>query len=420
MPLDHRSSPGRNGGGAGDLRQGNLTKILHYVRDHGASSRHDVAHGCGLGISTMTDLVGELRSRGLVRELEAVRRPGAGRPTKPIALDGDVWCVVGVQIDMREVSLVCTTVGGRELWREHVPVPLQSSGPERGYALFHDVLSERLLRIPRDKTLVSVQIGLPGYVAGDSGTISRCPTLGWDGLPLQTAVSDTVRGAGWENVTVGIEHDGHLAALHAVREELPGPVPPVAVYLGGIRELNGGMVMDGQIFRGADGGAGDLGHVRVDPAGDKCPCGRQGCLETVLGPQQLLVRSGLASEPQAERLVTLEPHRAQQMLLERGRDGDPSARSALETGGRALQVALDGVVGIVNPHTVILGGFLGALRPLLGVSLQQGTEHRIAVGPFARTALVALDRMAPRVFLGAGLAARDACLQDPLHLTHVL
>src|SRR5688500_20223734 len=64
----------RRSGGSGDLRQGNLTQILRYVRDHGASSRHDIARGCGLGISTMTDLIGELRARRIVKELRSEER----------------------------------------------------------------------------------------------------------------------------------------------------------------------------------------------------------------------------------------------------------------------------------------------------------------------------------------------------------
>src|SRR5512133_2484101 len=90
----------RRSGGSGDLRQGNLTQILRYVRDHGASSRHDIAHGCGLGISTMTDLIGELRARRIVMELDPIRRPGAGRPTRPIDFDGEPWCVLGVRVDL--------------------------------------------------------------------------------------------------------------------------------------------------------------------------------------------------------------------------------------------------------------------------------------------------------------------------------
>ena len=421
MSRTHPRHAARRSGGPGDLRQGNLTQILRHVRDHGPSSRHDIAHGCGLGISTMTDLVGELRARGLVRELDPVRRPGAGRPTKPIALDGDAWCVLGVQLDMLEAWFLCTTVGGRELWREQVPLQLLHSGPEQGFALFHDALCGQLRRIPAEQTLVAVHIGLPGYVAGDRGTVSWCPTLDWDGLPLQTAVYDTVYGAGWENVTVGIEHDGHLAALQAVRAELPAPMPRVAVYLGGLRGLNGGVVLDGEIFRGADGGAGDIGHVRVRPDGPACGCGRRGCLQSLLGPEQLLVRSGLVGASEAARLTTFEPFRGLQMLVEAARTEHPGTLSALQEGGSALGVALDGIIGTLNPHVVVLGGYLGLLRPSLLDPVQEGIDARTAVGPFTSTQVVSVDLAGGnRVVLGAGLAARDAVLQDPLNLTQVL
>src|SRR6478736_8066927 len=129
MPTSRHPSYGvRGSGGSGDLRQGNLTSILRYVRDHGSSSRHDIAQGCGLGISTMTDLISELRSRRLVKELDPIRRPAAGRPTRPIALDGEPWCALGIQIDVDYIRFSAVTVGGREVWSASIPVDLRESG----------------------------------------------------------------------------------------------------------------------------------------------------------------------------------------------------------------------------------------------------------------------------------------------------
>ena len=122
----------RRSGGSGDLRQGNLTQILRYVRDHGASSRHDIARGCGLGISTMTDLIGELRARRIVMELDPIRRPGAGRPTRPIDFDGEPWCVLGVRVDIDGFEFAAATLGGRELWRDSVPADLRAAAPDAG------------------------------------------------------------------------------------------------------------------------------------------------------------------------------------------------------------------------------------------------------------------------------------------------
>ncbi len=185
----------RRSGGSGDLRHGNLTQILRYVRDHGASSRHDIARGCGLGISTMTDLIGELRTRRLVRELDPIRRPGAGRPTRPIAFDGEPWYVLGVHVDVDHISVAATTVGGRELWQETTEVDLRGAGPA-GFGTLQDLLHKALGRIPGDKRLVAVEIGVPGYVAADRGTVSTADGLDWQDFELGSAVDQTLRDAG--------------------------------------------------------------------------------------------------------------------------------------------------------------------------------------------------------------------------------
>src|SRR3712207_2916878 len=154
----------RRSGGSGDLRHANLTQILRYVRDHGASSRHDIARGCGLGISTMTDLIGELRSRRLVKELDPIRRPGAGRPTRPIAFDGEPWCVLGVHLHRGEVEFSASTVGGRELWKAALPADLRSAGPE-GYSQIGDLVRSQLSRTPADQERGAVESGVSRSVA---------------------------------------------------------------------------------------------------------------------------------------------------------------------------------------------------------------------------------------------------------------
>ncbi len=157
----------RRSGGSGDLRQGNLTQILRYVRDHGASSRHDIARGCGLGISTMTDLIGELRARRIVMELDPIRRPGAGRPTRPIDFDGEPWCVLGVRVDLDGFEFAAATLGGRELWRDSVPADLRAADAGRRLRRAGQPAAfPALVGCPPDKHLIAVEIGVPGYIAG--------------------------------------------------------------------------------------------------------------------------------------------------------------------------------------------------------------------------------------------------------------
>ena len=216
----------RRSGGSGDLRHGNLTQILRYVRDHGASSRHDIARGCGLGISTMTDLIGELRSRRLVRELDPIRRPGAGRPTRPIAFDGEPWCVLGVHVNLDKVEL-----RGEHRRRSRA---VDRDRPGRpGDAGRGGLQPDR-----RAARAAGAHPGEPGADrARDRRRGSRLPptdhgaaynTFGWRDFDLGAAVTATLREVGIDQASVSVNNECQLAALVAARVELPLPTDAIA------------------------------------------------------------------------------------------------------------------------------------------------------------------------------------------------
>ena len=410
----------RRSGGSGDLRQGNLTQILRYVRDHGASSRHDIAWGCGLGISTMTDLIGELRARRIVMELDPIRRPGAGRPTRPIDFDGEPWCVLGVRVDIDGFEFAASTLGGRELWRNSVPANLRAAAPDAGFAALDSHLRSQLSRLPADKHLIAVEIGVPGYIAADRATVAQSESPEWQNFPLSAKVSATLHELGIQGVHVGVTNDSQLAALHAVRSELHLPPDTIAAYFGGLRSIGSGLIVGGEIFWGAGGGAGDFGHLNVDPSGPACSCGRNGCLQSLIGPQYLLTVGELLPKDQAARLVDERPQEAIRRIVEAIDEGQAAMLQVLKRAGAALGDAIDDVIGIVNPDTVILGGYLGALSPHLMDSIQERIAHRVAIPAFAGTKIVAVEQHVPRAIGGAVLAARDACFYDPLTLTRPL
>ncbi len=419
MALTRTLHPTGRGGGSGDLRHGNLTEILRQVRDHGPSSRHDIARGCGLGISTMTDLVGELRRRGLVRELDAVRRLGAGRPTRPIALDGDRWCVLGVEVDLLQIAFVATTVGGRELWRDQVAAPLMRSGPEAGYALLSDALGSQLRRIPTDKTWWPSRSPSPRTSAATRQRLTgRRRWAGaacrWSGCSTTLCTPRAVRTSrsGWSSRATW------PPCTRCVRSCPRPAVPPRSTSLG----CASSAAASSWTARSstANGGAGDFGHAGVDPSGPLCVCGRRGCLESILGLSSLLSSSDLVSTAEAERLITFEPVRAVRLLIDEADSGHPQVLEVLAAGGSALGTALDTIIGTVNPATVVLGGYLGMLQPFLQPTLDQRLAVRFGREAFASTRIVTLAEVVPRVLLGAGLAGRDRCLADPLALTHVL
>ena len=364
----------------------------------------------------MTDLIGELRSRRLVRELDPVRRPGAGRPTRPIAFDGEPWCVLGVHVDLDKVSFAASTVGGRELWAESVPADLTHSGAD-GYAHLDKLLGEQLRRIPTDQQLVALEIGLGGSIAADRTTVLDYDKFDWRDFDLGEAVTASLHDVGIDHASVSVSNECQLAALFAARVELPLPADAIAAYLGGTRTIGSGLITGGEIFRGAGGGAGQFEHLNIDASGPECWCGRSGCLESLAGPAALLANAKLVPADEAREVVDRDPEAVLGTIVAAAEAGEKKVLQALERAGDALGRAIDDLVGAVNPHAVILGGYLGLVSEHLMPRLRDRLVHRLAAPPYAGTEIMALKGLGPRTVQGALLSARDACFYDPLALT---
>jgi predicted NBD/HSP70 family sugar kinase len=373
-----------------------------------------------LGISTLTDLIGDLKSRRLVKELDPVRRPGAGRPTRPIALDGAPWCALGIHITHDTVSIAATTMGGEELWLVTDPVRLHGVDPDQAFGQLREVLVRRLAEVPDGRDVISVEIALPGTVVRDRGQLEHAAELPWTEFPIRERIREVLTEAGVTGIHVGVANDCQLAGLYATRTELRLPPNSVAVYIGGLRGIGSGLIVDGNIFGGAHGVAGDLAHANVGGATADCFCGRTGCLTTVLGPEALLTHSGLMSTDEAMQKVMDDPYGALELLRSEAEAGNERVLATLADAGSALGRVIDDVLGVLNPHAAIIGGYVGVLTPYLRETMDATLSERLSDPAFSATLVAPLEKIEPRVVRGAAMAARDACLADPLTLTRPL
>ncbi len=373
-----------------------------------------------MGISTLTDLIGDLKSRRLVKELDPVRRPGAGRPTRPIALDGSPWCAVGIHITHDTVSIAATSMGGEELWLVSDPVELGGADPEEAFGRVRDVIVRRFAEVPSDREVISVEVALPGVVIRARGQVEHAAELPWNEFPVRERIREALTEAGITGIHVGVANDCQLAGLYATRTELRLPPNSVAVYIGGLRGIGSGLIVDGNIFGGAHGVAGDLAHANVGGQTADCVCGRTGCLTTVLGPEALLNHGGLLSMDDAIQKVMVDPVGALELIRAEAEAGNDRVLAALADAGAALGRVIDDVLGVLNPHAAIIGGYVGVLTPYLRTSLDATLAERLSDPAFSATLVTPLETLEPRAVRGAAMAARDACLSDPLTLTRPL
>ncbi|MDR7083809.1 glucokinase [Arthrobacter ginsengisoli] len=325
---------------AGSLsRAGDLFQLL---RDGKARTRAELALTTGLARSTVASRIGALMLSGLVGPAGEASSSG-GRPPSRFAFNPAARVVLAVDIGATHVNIAVTDLGGTVLAERRLSQDV-ADGPE---AVLDRVLAEGtklLSQAGRGRDgLAGIGIGLPGPVEHASGMPVKPPIMpGWDGFDVVRHLQRSLP------VPVLVDNDVNIMALG--EQTAYWPEDDNFLFIKVATGIGAGIISSGQLQRGANGTAGDLGHVRV-PRGDDvlCRCGNYGCLEA------------LASGPAVAHTLTL-----QGLMADNGSDvlrlvaeGSLPAIQALRQAGRDLGDVLATVVNLLNPSTIVIGGSLG-------------------------------------------------------------
>jgi predicted NBD/HSP70 family sugar kinase len=309
--------------------------VLALLGTRGPTSRADVARALDVSPATITQLTKVLIARGLVTELETAPSQG-GRPGRLLGLVRSAGGAIGAKVTADHVAIVDVDVDGT--------VRSSSShrfDPDAPHAL--DVLGHILGSAVDDHSghLLGVGVGIPGSVDTQASGVVNAPTLGWSDAHVG-AVLRTMLG-----VPVLVEND--VNAL-AVAERLYGTGRDYGSYLVVTigRGIGCGIVVDGAIYRGASGGAGEIGHIPMSVDGPLCGCGSRGCLEAHIG-NDALVRQALEAG-------VIGPRGSLDGLKIAAGRGDAVAQGIYREAGAVLGRALAGVVHTVDPEVVVLLG----------------------------------------------------------------
>jgi predicted NBD/HSP70 family sugar kinase len=309
--------------------------ILGLLGSRGPSSRADIARLLGVSPAAVTQATKNLIGRGLVAELEAEPSRG-GRPARLLGLVREAAGAIGVKVTADHVATVRVSLDG--LVESYSTRQFDPSAP--------DAL-DRLGRLLRDVvashpgSLLGVGVGVPGSVDAQASGIVSAPTLGWSELPVGAHLRDVL------GVPVLLDNDVNTLAA---AERLYGVGQDAASYLVVTigRGVGCGVVIDGAIYRGSAGGAGEIGHVPMVDDGPDCACGGQGCLEALIGEAALVARAR-----EAEVIPAIG---GMAELAGAADSGDTRAVAILHDAGRLLGRALAGVVHTLNPGVIVIQG----------------------------------------------------------------
>jgi predicted NBD/HSP70 family sugar kinase/biotin operon repressor len=343
--------------GLGVLRARNRHRVVEVLRRQGRVSQADIARATGLSRSTISTLVLELRTAGLVTEFEDGRKdampprrsPPGGRPAVLLGLDDSAGTAVGIDFGHSHVRVGIANLSHQvtaERAREFQVDNDAAGALDAAAAMVDEVLADA--RVGRDR-VIGVGMGIPGPIDRRTGTIGSASILpGWVGLAPAEEMARRLQ------LTVEIDNDANVGALAEVYWGAGRGCSEVT-YIKASTGIGAGIVISGQLHRGAVGTAGEIGHTTVDEQGPLCRCGSRGCLETVAGGAAVVeqVRSTRSKDLTLAR------------VLELAAAGDPACRRAIADAGRQIGVSMAAVCNILNPELIIVGGHLSEAGDML-------------------------------------------------------
>jgi predicted NBD/HSP70 family sugar kinase len=381
------------------VRRANLSAIARELHGRGALSRSELVARTGLTRSAIRGLIAEFVAANLALETRAEPDGLPGRPSPLVQPRREAAVVLALEIAVDSLAAAIVGLGGTTIEKLRIDLPRGHSSVE---AVTRDLvrLTGRLRHLPRLRpALLGVGVAIVGVVRRDDGQVSTAPNLGWRDVPLGARLT-TALDVG---VPTFIANDADLGALIELRRGAARGADDL-LFIAGEVGVGGGIVVAGRPLTGVAGYAGEIGHISVNPAGRPCRCGSTGCWETEIGEEALLRRAGVPAEG---------GRRAVDQVIAAAAAGEHQALAAVDEVGRWLGIGIAGLVNVLNPRVVVLGGLFSKLAPLLIPRVEEELDRFALAAPRANVRVAAAQLGIDAPLLGAAELAFEPFLADP-------
>lgn len=378
--------------------------VLRLIWEERRISRAEIARRTGYSRSTVSEVMGDLLAGGLVAEAGTGPSRGGRRPIE-LEFQDDAGRILGVEMGGAHVGVLLTDLRGREVAWAEVDHDVRDD-PEGTRARIASMCRELREADGPARPLLGLGVALPCPIGpGRPGTLSQLVLPAWNG---EVGLGPLAEELG---APLYLDNDANLGAL-AERWWGAGQGVDDFVYVKLGTGVGAGHIMGGRIYRGAAGVAGEIGHLSIDPNGPRCLCGLRGCLATIVGSPALRARAAelLAANP-GSRLRGPNPGIAD--IEDAALAGDALALEVVQGVAEPLGRAIAGLLNILNPSLIVLGGGLTRLGDLLLDPLRETVQQRTLVTSVSGSEL-RIGQLGKRtVALGAATLVLEAALENP-------
>ena len=348
------------------IRDINRQIVLNYVREREPISRAEIARETALQRSTISTIVEALKGDGLIEEIGEGESTGGRRPTMlRLRMAGPI--AIGVAIRPTRTVVATSNLAGRVLDQEEFP-----SDPDPEQALQRIITSVRKFSERSRSSIEAVGVTVPGLVDPAAGHAIYVPYFKWRDLPIERTIAAAT------GLPVTIDNDANSVALAELwfgRPEVTDARDFILILVG--QGVGTGIIIDGQLYRGERGAAGEFGHMIVGAeAPVACSCGNYDCWEAFSSERAALARYRRlcgADEPQPDTLNF-------SVLVDRALNGEAAARSALVETAHYLGIGISNLVVGFSPEVMVVGGEMSRAWPLIESALSETIERSVRRG----------------------------------------
>ncbi len=382
-----------------------VTEVLKLIWKGGRVSRADIAKRMDLSRSTVSNIVNQLLEVGLVAEIGAGPSRGGRRPIS-LQFEYDAFNILGIDMGSSHVGVALTNLGTSVLaWEERAhPVRTDPAGTRE---LLLEMVSACVKKASAGR-LVGIGLGVPSPVdPKHPNRLSEVVLPAWRGQGLVDFLKDCF------GLPVLVDNDANLGAL---ADSWWGAARGVddSAYLKVATGVGSGHIIGGRIYRGASGTAGEIGHLAIDPQGPACICGLRGCLATFVGTQALIERAAALLKEHPDSALAQLPITIT-AIEDAALGGDPLALQVIREAAHHLGIAVAGMLNLLNPSIVSIGGSLARLGEILLKPLRRAVDGRTLGSSFSAATIVASELGARDVAVGAATLVLEAALSDPAY-----
>lgn len=366
----------------------NRDLVLKTIFEHDSISRAEIARLTQLTRATVSDMVASLIEEGLVEEVGYGESLGGKAPIL-LSLVADSRYLIG--LNLAQDKFIGAVVNLRGEIKETIEIPVDNSDGEQALGYVYQILDQ--LTQKGWGPLVGIGIGTPGLINTQEGVVVNAVNLDWQDLPLAHLLESRY------NIPVSVLNDSQATAIgefvYGPNHSSESNLIVVTIKHG----IGAGILINGRLFQGDGGGAGEIGHVVVQENGSLCRCGKYGCLETVASTRAIL-----------ERAISLAPEYSNSELAQNPQDltlaaieaacqgGDPLAQRVVTEAARYLGTSLANLISVLNIQKIVLTGDMACFGDLWLGSVQQAMMQ------------AALTRMAQDTQLEMGSLEFRACI----------